>query len=76
VRQFAIAAMMIVLLSASAYAQERALTARTDSEKKHDAAVDREYQDTLKRLKIRDQSNKADPWQTVRQPADDKTTKR
>jgi len=76
VRQFAIVAIMIVLLPASAYAQERAVTARTESEKKHDAAVDQEYQDTLKRMKVHEQSSKKDPWQTVRSPTDDKTTKR
>jgi hypothetical protein len=75
VRQFAIAAMMIVLLPASAYAQ-RSVTARTESEQKRDAAVDREYQDTLKRMKAREQATKTDPWQTVRPPTADNTTKR
>jgi hypothetical protein len=77
VRQFAIIAMIIALLPASAYAQQRALTARTDSEQKHDAAVDKDYQDTLKRMKAQGQSTKADPWQTVRpSPAADNSPKR
>jgi hypothetical protein len=69
VRRLAIAAIMIVLLPASAFAEEEhgPATARTDSEKKSDAAIDKAYQDAVKRM---DGSGKPvkvdDPWQTIR----------
>jgi hypothetical protein len=65
--------MMIVVLPALAYAEERRgpPTARTDSEMKRDAAVDKEYQETIRRMKLHEQPAKADPWQTVRPPAAD-----
>jgi len=73
VRRLAIAVVMIVLLPVFAYAEERQgpPTARTESEKKRDAAVDKDYQDAIKRMKVHEQSTKTDPWQTVRPPAAD-----
>ena len=73
VRRLAIAVVMIVLLPVLAYAEERQgpPTARTESEKKRDAAVDKEYQDTIKRMKVHEQLPKTDPWQAVRPPAAD-----
>jgi hypothetical protein len=73
VRRLAITVVMIVLLPVLAYAEERQgpPTARTESEKKRDAAVDKEYQDTIKRMKVHEQPPKTDPWQTVRPPAAD-----
>jgi len=74
VKKFAIAAMMIVLLPASAYAQRKGpVTARTDLELKNDAAIDKDYQDTLKRTSNK-KPVKQDPWQSVRPSASDTAT--
>jgi hypothetical protein len=64
---------MIVVVPLFASAEERRgpPTARTDGEKKQDAVVDKEYQETIKRMKVHEQSIKPDPWQTVRPPAAD-----
>jgi hypothetical protein len=76
-RRVAIAAVMIALLPVSAYPQENAgpPTARTDREKKDDAAIDKAYQDAVKRTGNKGQAAKSDPWQTVR-PAGADSTKR
>jgi len=72
-----IAAIMIALLPAAAYAQappRGSPTARTDAQKKHDAEIDKAYREAVKS----DASAKLpppDPWQTVR-PAPTDTTKR
>ena len=66
--------MMIVLLPVSAYAQGQKgpLTARTDAELKNDAAIDKDYQDTMKRTSKK--AVKSDPWQSVRPAAGDSAT--
>ncbi|MGO9050139.1 MAG: hypothetical protein ACLQFW_25205 [Xanthobacteraceae bacterium] len=77
-RTLAIVAVTIALLPASAFAQEDKgpPTARTDAEKKADAAIDQAYQDAVKRI---DASKKSvttnDPWQTVRPATTATTTK-
>jgi hypothetical protein len=71
-RNIFIAAMMTALLPASAYAQadKGRPTDRSDSEKKHDAEIDRAYRESLKRH-AGDAPAKPDPWQTIRPaPAD------
>jgi hypothetical protein len=76
-RRFAFAAVMIVLLPASAYAQEERgpPTVRSEREMKDDAAIDKKYQETVKRAKDSEKAAKTDPWQTVR-PIGSDTTKR
>jgi hypothetical protein len=74
-RRFIFAAMMIVLLPASGYAQQNKgpATVRTDDEMKSDAAIDKAYQQTMKRTKDQAPSAKIDPWQVVRPVSGDNT---
>jgi hypothetical protein len=66
-RRLVIAAVMIALLPASTYAQQKGpLTARTDAEKKHAAEIERAYKDTIKRMDNAPSAAPADPWQDVR----------
>ena len=71
-KQFAIASMMVVsfvLVPVSAFSQDEHKgppTARTDSELKNDAAIEKAYKDTLKRMGDSGTPVKADPWQDVR----------
>jgi hypothetical protein len=76
-KKFVIAAILFVLLPVSAYAQNQdPPTARTDAEKKHDAEVNKAYQDALKRMGDSGQPANTDPWQSVRPaPATDSTKK-
>ena len=72
-KKFTIAALIFALLPAVAYAEEQGPpTARTDREKKEDAAIEKAYLDTMKRDRADQKSNKADPWGTLR-PAGDTT---
>lgn len=74
-KRFVIAGMMIALLPASAYAQDRSpLTARTEKEMKQDAEIDKAYRDAMKRNEGNGQTAKNDPWKVVR-PATPDTTK-
>jgi uncharacterized protein YecT (DUF1311 family) len=80
VRRFVIAAMLVALLPAPAYPQDDSenrgpMTVRSDKEKKQDAAIDKAYQDAMKRAEATRQSAKTDPWQSVR-PATNDGTKR
>jgi hypothetical protein len=71
-KKFAIATMIITLLTVPAYSQQ-GITARTDKEKKEDAATEKAYEDTLKRVKSNGPAVKSDPWQTVRPAGGDST---
>ena len=66
-RPFAIAAMMIALVSAPAFAQQQQgpKTTRSDADKKMDADIDADYQKTLKRTGSAPAAPR-DPWGTVR----------
>ena len=72
-----IVAIMIALLPASAYAQQQkgALTAKSDSEKKHDAEIDQAYRQVMKGTEGKAKPVKVDPWQSIR-PAGDDSAKR
>jgi len=75
-RRLLIAALIIMLLPAPAFPQANnngPPTARTELEKKNDAAIDKAYQETIKRMKDDGQSAKSDPWQSVR-PANAEST--
>lgn len=74
-RKIAIAAIMIALLPASAFAEEHTgpPTARTDSEKKNDEAIDKAYRDTMKRMDSSTAVKSDDPWQTIRPAPGDNT---
>jgi hypothetical protein len=74
-KRFAIAAMIITLLIVPAHSQQGTapITARTDKEKKNDAAIEKAYEDTLKKERDSTPAVKSDPWQTVRPTGD--TTK-
>jgi hypothetical protein len=69
-RTFALAALMIALLPASAFSQQEKgpLTSRSDEDKKTDAELDRAYRNTVKSTTDKQQAApaKTDPWQTVR----------
>jgi hypothetical protein len=74
-----IALLMIALLPATVRAQEiqhgvmQSPGIRTDLEKKYDTAIDKAYQDTIK--KTGKDAAKSDPWQAVR-PTDADNAKR
>jgi hypothetical protein len=74
-KRFAIATMIIALLTVSAYSQQGngPITARTDKEKKADAATEKAYEDSLKRDKSNGPTVKSDPWQTIRPASVDNT---
>ncbi len=75
-RKFAIVAIMIALLPVSAFAEDYKgpATARTYSENKNDEAIDKAYQDTMKRMDPNGKSAKSDdPWQTIRPAPGDNT---
>jgi hypothetical protein len=76
-RRLAITAVMIALLTAPVYAQQKGPpTARTDQEKKQDAETYKAYQDTLKRMDVTGPAAPTDPWQDVRPaPATTATSK-
>src|SRR5208282_2672615 len=64
VKKFAIAAIMIALLPASAYAQQQKgpPTAKSDSEKKRDAEIDQAYRQVIKGTEGKAKPVKVDPW--------------
>jgi hypothetical protein len=66
-KRFAIAT-MTVALTMVAYSQpgNAQITERTDKEKKADAAIEKAYEDTVKREKGTGPAVKSDPWQTIR----------
>jgi hypothetical protein len=65
-RTFAIATIMIALLSVSAFAQERRTT-RTDEQKQADTEIDQAYKNVIKNTGGNKRSAPAqDPWGTVR----------
>jgi hypothetical protein len=75
-RKFAIAAIVVALLPTAVHAQRKSLTVRTDEQVKSDAAIDKAYQDALKRERgALGAPAKADPWKSVR-PAPDASAKR
>jgi len=73
---FAIATLMVVLPSVTAFAQEESSrpTRRTDAQKQEDARVDKAYQAATKGDKSLP-AVKVDPWRTVRSGDDDKKDK-
>jgi hypothetical protein len=73
-KRFAIAT-IIIALTMIAYSQQgnAQLTARTDKEKKADAAIEKAYEDSLKREKSSGPAVKSDPWQTIRPAGSDNT---
>ena len=73
-KKFAIATIIIAFLTVPAYSQDHSpATARTDKEKKEDAATEKAYEDTLKRERNSRPAVKSDPWQTVRPAGGDST---
>jgi len=72
-RTITIAAVMIVLLPATAYAQHQPATLRTDEQKKEDAEINKAYQEVKKGMKS--EHAKFDPWHMERPAAGDKTKK-
>jgi hypothetical protein len=74
-KEFAIATMIIAFLAVPAYSQDGPPppAARTDKQKKEDAAVEKAYEDVLKREKSNGPAVKSDPWQTVRPAGGDNT---
>jgi hypothetical protein len=74
-KRFAIATMIIALPTVSAYSQQAntPITARTDKEKKADAAIEKAYEDTLKREGSNGPAVKSDPWQVIRPAGGDNT---
>jgi hypothetical protein len=78
-RRLAIAAFMIALLPLTAYAQDKSpLQAQEDQEKQRRIETEKEYQDTIKRLKASSApAAPVDPWQSVRPaPSTTDTSKR
>jgi hypothetical protein len=73
-KRFAIAT-MIIALTVFAYPQQgnAQITERTDKEKKADAAIEKAYEDTVKREKGNGPAVKSDPWQTIRPGNGDNT---
>ena len=71
-RALTVAAMIIAVLTASAYAQENKTprTQRSDSEKKDDADIDKAYKAATDRRHT--PAAKIDPWQAVRPATPDK----
>lgn len=70
-RTFAIAAMMIALLSASAVAQQQQgpRTTRSDADKQTDAEIDKAYQKAVKSTAGQSAPASNDPWKVVRPPS-------
>jgi hypothetical protein len=66
-------ATVIIALTMFAYSQQgnAQITERTDKEKKEDAAIEKAYEDSLKREKSNGPTVKSDPWQTIRPGAGD-----
>jgi hypothetical protein len=73
-KRFAIAS-IIIALTMIGYSQQgnAQLTARTDKEKKADAAIEKAYEDSLKKQRINGPAVKSDPWQTIRPAGSDST---
>jgi hypothetical protein len=73
-KRFAIAT-IVIGLTLIAYSQQcnAQITARTDKEKKADAAIEKAYEDSLKKEKSYGPAVKSDPWQTIRPAASDNT---
>lgn len=62
-----IAAVVTALLPAAAYSEEHQRpTARTDEQKKEDAAIEKAYERVMKGVNAQTAPSKYDPWQTVR----------
>jgi hypothetical protein len=73
-KRFAIATMIIALTMIACSQQGNAqITARTDKEKKADAAIEKAYEDSLKSEKSNGPAVKSDPWQTIRPAGSDNT---
>ena len=74
-KKFATATVIITLLTLPAYSQQgnAPITARTDKEKKEDAAIEKAYEDTLKKERSSGPAVKSDPWQTIRPTGGDST---
>jgi hypothetical protein len=73
-RTIAIAAVMIALLPASAFAQT---TQRTDDQKKKDAEIQKAYDQVIRDTKSQapppSNNTKSDPWGNLRPAASDNT---
>lgn len=75
-KKLMIAAMLLAFVPVAALAQDHGPpTARTDKEKKEDAAIEKAYQDALKRERASEAATKADPWGGIRSSGNDSTTK-
>jgi hypothetical protein len=73
-KKLAIAAMLIMSLPVVAYPQDKGPpTARSDKEKKEDEAIEKAYQETVKRDRDNRSPAKSDPWQSVRPSSSDNT---
>jgi hypothetical protein len=71
-------ALVATLLPAIAYAQDNKgpPTARSDSEKKRDAEIDKAYRDAIRNTSDSGKGVKTDPWQTIRPANSSDNTKR
>jgi hypothetical protein len=76
-KRLIIAITMVALLPASAYPEDAPgpATARTDKEKKQDAAIEKAYLEATKRSGNAPPAVKSDPWQAVRPAGDDSKTR-
>jgi hypothetical protein len=71
-----IAAVMIALLPASAYAQEhQPATQRSDAEKRQDAEIEKAYEKVMKGVNAQTPRSRYDPWGTVRDRASESAKK-
>jgi hypothetical protein len=80
-KKLMIAAMMLMLLHAAAYSQvtvgngggedKGPPTARTDKEKKSDEAIEKAYEQAVKRERELSPSAKSDPWGGIRSSGND-----
>jgi hypothetical protein len=75
-KRFAAIAVLIALWPHFAFAQYQGPpTNRNDHEKKVDAAIDKDYRDTVKREKLGTPPPPSDPWGSVRPLSTDATKK-
>jgi hypothetical protein len=74
---YIMAAAMIAVLPAPAYAQDKGPpTVRSDQEKKRDAEIEKAYKDAIKRTGNAAPAAPSDPWQSVRPSPADNTKQR
>jgi hypothetical protein len=80
-KKLMIAAMMLMLLPAAAYSQvtlgsdkgddKGPPTARTEKERKNDEAIEKAYEQAVKRERELSPSGKSDPWGGIRSSGND-----